>query len=283
MNSNNLTPVIKWVGGKRQLLSVIHNLLPDQIETYYEPFFGGGALFCSLQPEKAVINDFNHQLIAMYCSIQQTPAAVEENLLKFENTYNSLESDVAKTEYYYHLRSQYNCKIKEHQQDSETAALVIFLNKAGFNGLYRVNQLGVYNVPSAHKKTIHSFTHDNLFSFSHSLYNKIILCGDFEEAVKTAVSGDFVFFDSPYFNTFDNYQSGGFSKDDHLRLASVFHKLTRKGVNCMLTNSNTDFIRELYGMYNLQVVPVKRMINCNVAKRTGEEVIVTNYNVGGGN
>lgn len=244
---NAIVPILKWVGGKRQLLPMIHEMLPEQIGTYYEPFFGGGALFFSLLPEKAILNDFNPQLIGMYRAIQQNPLSVEAELLDIQGTYNALQSDAEKSNYYGYLRRLFNVKIKKQHHDAQMAVLLIFLNKAGFNGLYRVNKSGEYNVPSAHKKTICSFTHDNLLSVSSALQNATILCGNFEAAVQTASPGDFVFFDSPYYNTFDTYQSNGFSEVDHRRLANLFQALTDKGVSCMLTNSNTDFVLSLQG------------------------------------
>ena len=127
------------------------------------------------------------------------------------------------------------------------------------------------------KKTICSFTHDNLLSVSSALQNATILCGDFEAAMQTASLGDFVFFDSPYYNTFDTYQSNGFSEADHRRLANLFQALTDKGVNCMLTNSNDDFILSLYKDFYIRTMQVKRLVNCDASKRIGEEIIVTNY------
>lgn len=278
---NAIVPILKWVGGKRQLLPTIHEMLPDKISTYYEPFFGGGALFFSLLPEKAVLNDFNPQLIGMYRAIQQNPLSVEAELLDIQGTYNALPSDMEKANYYGYLRRLFNVKIQKQHHDAQMAALLIFLNKAGFNGLYSVNKSSEYNVPSAHKKTIHSFTHDNLLSVSSALQNATILCGDFEAAVQTASPGDFIFFDFPYYNTFDTYQSNGFSEADHRRLANLFQALTDKGVSCMLTNSNTDFILSLYKGFHIRTVQVKRLVNSDASKRTGEEIIVTNYATGG--
>ena len=214
-------------------------------------------------------------LVSLFLWISKS--SVEAELLDIQGTYNALQSDAEKANHYGYLRRLFNVKIQNQHHDAQMAALLIFLNKAGFNGLYRVNKSGEYNVPSAHKKTICSFTHDNLLSVSSALQNATILCGDFEAAMQTASLGDFVFFDSPYYNTFDTYQSNGFSEADHRRLANLFQALTDKGVNCMLTNSNDDFILSLYKDFYIRTVQVKRLVNCDASKRIGEEIIVTNY------
>lgn len=270
-------PIIKWVGGKRQLLPIITEMMPKQFNTYYEPFFGGGAVFFAISPEKAVINDFNPQLAGMYEALRDNTDEVKSQLDKFQENYNSLSTDEEKTAYYYDLRDRFNCKICKEITDAEAAALLIFLNKAGFNGLYRISKAGKYNVPPAHKKTVSAYSEDNLMAAAEALAHADICCGDFADAIVNAAAGDFVFIDSPYYDTFDSYQAGGFSEEDHRRLAKLFDDLSRRGVKCMLTNSNTDFIKDLYSAYNIRVVPVKRMVNSDASKRTGEEVIITNY------
>lgn len=270
-------PIIKWVGGKRQLLPIIKQMMPKKYGTYYEPFFGGGALFFNLQPERSVINDFNHQLVDMYKAVRACPADIMKILDGYQNSYNELNSDDAKTEYYYELREKFNEKIRSGVSDVEMAALLIFLNKAGFNALYRVNKSGKYNVPSAHKKHLSLYSPENFKEAANALERAEIHCGDFADALVSAQEGDFVFIDSPYYDTFDSYQAGGFSEADHKRLASVFKDLSARNVKCMLTNSNTDFIKDLYKGFRIRIVPVKRLVNSDASNRTGEEVIITNY------
>ena len=271
----NCVPVVKWAGGKRQLLPILAPMLPSSYNTYYEPFFGGGALFCSVAPKKAVINDFNVQLVAMYRQIKKSPSSVCDELLDIQTRYNDLRTMNEKDALYYDLREEYNFRIMEKRKD--VASLLIFLNKAGFNGLYRVNAAGRYNVPPAHRKQVNAYDKENIVSFSMALKKARIMCGDFEKACSNAEKGDFVFFDSPYFDTFDTYQAGGFSESDHVRLRDLFKKLSARGVYCMLTNNDCDTIKELYAGYNIRPVPVKRMINCDGSNRTGNEVIITNY------
>lgn len=272
----NTTPVVKWLGGKRQLLPVLAKYLPTKFHTYYEPFFGGGALFFYLQPERAIINDFNVQLMRMYKNLRDNFDEVKSFLDTYQNEYNLLPKE-KQTFFYYSLRNRYNQKIIDNSDDAELSALLIFLNKSGFNGLYRVNKKGCYNVPFAHKRKIHLYDDTNLINVSYQLQKTRIMTGDFENAVSTAHEGDFVFFDSPYFETFDNYQAGGFSIEDHKRLARLFSTLTERGVKCILTNSDTCFIKKLYANYNIEEVSVKRLVNRDANARTGKEVLITNF------
>lgn len=276
-----VTPVLKWAGGKRQLVPIIKQMMPESYNRYYEPFFGGGALFCDLSPQSATINDFNKQLIGMYEQIKIRPEDVCATLFDLQEQYNKLETMEDKDTLYYKFRQSFNDYLVENEgiNDSLSAALLIFLNKAGFNGLYRVNSSGLYNVPSAHRKTIKAYNSDNIKAISKILKKTKIMCGDFEKACKDAKEGDFVFFDSPYYDTFDAYQAGGFSEEDHMRLFNLFKRLSNKDVYCMMTNNDCDYIKNLYREFNIKIVDVKRMINSNAKNRTGKEVIVTNYEV----
>lgn len=263
-------PVIKWAGGKTQLLPAIKNKIPKQYNTYFEPFFGGGALFFSIKPKKSVINDFNCELINLYNMVKEYPYELINELDKHQ--FNHSES------YYLKIREDFNQRINNPALlGIIDAGELIYLNKMGFNGLYRVNSNGLYNVPSGHKRKCIIYDKENILEASKLLQTANILCADFEEACKSVTKGDFIFFDSPYYNTFDTYQKGGFSDGDHQRLALLFKELTRKGAYCLLTNSNTNFIKDLYREYNIDIINVKRMINCDGSKRTGEEVIITNY------
>ena len=206
-------PIIKWAGGKRQLLSVIKERMPEEYGTYYEPFFGGGALFFELQPKKAVINDFNSQLVNMYQQIKKDHMAVLAIVDKYQKEYNELESAEQKSEYYYNRRKDFNTFLSSGEKNETSAALFIFLNKSAFNGVYRVNKSGEFNVPSAKRETINAYQLNNVKAVAECLGRATILNGDFEAACQGAEAGDFVFFDSPYYDTFDTYQAGGFDED----------------------------------------------------------------------
>lgn len=277
MGNNNLSPFLKWAGGKRQLLEKIIDRMPKSFNNYYEPFIGGGALLFELQPAKAVINDINASLINAYITIAEKP-------FEFISAVTELDSQIPEDgkAYYYSLRERYNNKLVKTECDTELAALFVFLNKHCFNGLYRVNAKGLFNVPYNNSKR-ESINNESIIAISEYLKNVKIMQGDFEKACNDAQRGDFVFFDSPYAplnpTSFESYTKEGFDIESHKRLANLFEKLTDKGCYCMLTNHNTEFINDLYGNkgYKMDVVSVKRMINSNASKRVGEEVIIYNY------
>ena len=275
MGKSNITPIIKWVGGKRQLMDKIKEKMPEKFNNYYEPFIGGGALLFELEPKSAVINDINSELVNLY-------KTVKENCKEFLDELKKLDSVDCDKEFYLNVREKYNKKIADKEHDAELAAMFVWLNKHCFNGLYRVNKKGEFNVPYNNKDGVsNSVVEKNAKAMSKFLQNVTILNGDFEECVKDAKSGDFVFFDSPYApinpTSFDDYAKEGFKEEEHRRLAKVFKELSEKGVYCMTTNHNTKLIRELYKDYAIEVVDVKRMVNRNAKERTGVEVIITNY------
>ena len=274
---NKCNPVIKWAGGKRQLLNEIKSRMPASYKTYYEPFFGGGALFFDLCPSKAVINDFNSQLINLYEQIRTNTKKLMAELDKVQSKYNSFTTEDERKDYYYEIRTEYNKSLKAGTKSFSVAAQLIFLNKTGFNGLYRVNSKGEFNTPFGYRKNITLYDVDNIKNVSKLLKKVKILNRDFEEVLKDVSANDFVFLDSPYYGTFDTYQSNGFSEDDHKRLCEVFKQMDKKGAKILMTNSNTEFIKELYKGYNIEIVPVKRMINRDGNNRTDTEVIIMNY------
>lgn len=271
-----MKPFVKWAGGKTQLLDKIAEKLPPNINDYYEPFVGGGAVLFNFAFNNATISDINEELIFTYRCIKENCDELINKLIQLDNEHVNNPK-----EFYYQIRENYNDKIKNNVKDTDLAAMFIYLNKHCFNGLYRVNSKGLFNVPFNQKKTGNSFDRDNLKQISDYLQSVTINCEDFEKACKNCKEGDFVFFDSPYAplkdTSFESYTKEGFSKEEHIRLANLFKQLTLKGVNCMLTNHNTEFIRELYIDFNIEVVSVKRLINSDSSNRNGEEVIITNY------
>lgn len=279
-----MKPIIKWVGGKSQLLDIIKKKLPKEFNKYYEPFLGGGAVLLDLQPKEAVVNDINPELINMYCQVRDNVEQVID-FLTLLDTHHEKEG-VDPKDFYYRIRTVFNWNLGE-KKTPEQAARFIYLNKHCFNGLYRVNKKGEFNVPFNGKLTGGSFDPDHLREVSTKLQNVQFKCGDFKDAVfnPPASEGDFVFFDSPYDlitdTSFVDYSKEGFKFDDHVRLADLFKSLSNKGVYCMLTNHDTPFIRELYKDYKIEVVEVRRSINRNGKDRKGTEVIITNYNRAG--
>ena len=271
-------PFVKWAGGKRQILDKLKSYVPDEFNTYFEPFVGGGALLFDLAPKNAIINDSNEELINVF------------NVLCDEKKYNKMCKYLNKyerkhdEEFYYEIRNiDRNKKKFNRLNDSKRAARTIYLNKACFNGLYRVNSKGEFNVPFGKKSKVNTYDGENLLNVhSYLTMNNVnFLCTDFEDAVSTAKKGDFVYFDPPYdsdTSTFNSYTEDGFNKDEQRRLAKVFKELDKKGVKLMLSNHNTILIKELYKDYNFHIIEAKRSINSNGKKRGKvEELIITNY------
>ena len=277
MSNSSIAPFVKWAGGKRQLIPQIRERMPEKYNDYYEPFVGGGAVIFDLLPANALINDINKALINTYRTICNESDA-------FLKEVNRLDNDMWEDgkKYYYSIREHYNDKLMRSEYDVELAALFVFINKHCFNGLYRVNGKGLFNVPYNNSRRV-SVDENVIIATSEYLRGVTIIDGDFEQACKNAKKGDFVFIDSPYAplnpTSFESYTKEGFDIESHKRLAKLYDELTARGCYCMLTNHNTELINELYGNkdYKIDVVSVKRMINSNASNRVGEEVIICNY------
>ena len=277
MRKTEIVPFVKWAGGKRQLLSKIQERIPENYNHYFEPFVGGGAVFFGTQPSKALINDINKALINTYQRICDSPK-------EFLSEVNKIDSEMWEDgkQYYYTIREHYNDKLMKSEYDVELAALFVFLNKHCFNGLYRVNGKGLFNVPYNNSRRV-SVNGDSIIEISKYLQGITIIDGDFEDACRDARKGDVVFLDRPYAplnpTSFESYTKEGFDIESHKRLAKLYDELTMRGCYCMLTNHNTDLINELYGNkgYKIDVVSVRRMINSDASNRVGEEVIICNY------
>lgn len=274
-----MSPVVKWAGGKRQILEKLKANMPEQFNNYFEPFIGGGALLFALAPKHATINDVNQELLAIYICLKDDELyrLMLDELDRHEN--NHCE------EYYYEVREWDRNPKFELEPLWKRAARTIYLNKSCFNGLYRVNAKGYFNVPSAKKEKVVTYSKENMEEI-HGYFrtdNVTILSGDFVEATRNAREGDFVYFDPPYDiwedkESFTAYSKFDFNKDDQRRLAQCFKDLTNRGVKCMLSNHNTVFINKLYDGFNIQIIQAKRMINATASGRGAvEEVIITNY------
>ena len=277
MTNSSVAPFVKWAGGKRQLIPQIRERMPEKYNNYYEPFVGGGAVLFELQPANALINDINKALINTYNIICNEAVA-------FLEAVNRLDEEMWEDgkKYYYSVREHYNDKLMKSEYDVELAALFVFINKHCFNGLYRVNGKGLFNVPYNNSRRT-SADENVIREVSKYLKGVKIINGDFEEACKDAKKGDFVFIDSPYAplnpTSFESYTKEGFDIESHKRVAKLYDELTARGCYCMLTNHNTELINELYGNkgYKIDVVSVKRMINSDASNRVGKEVIICNY------
>lgn len=273
-------PVLKWAGGKRQLMPQILKYIPKKFGRYYEPFVGGGALFFELQNSKSTINDFNTELILTYKSIRDNLDQLVQLLKQHEQNNSS--------EYYYEIREWDRNGIIDNKNNVERAARFIYLNKTGFNGLFRVNSQNQMNTPYGRYKNPAIVNAEILTAVSEFLNDsKVeILNGDFEEAVKNVKRGDFVYFDPPYAplvddkKSFVGYTLNGFDAKEQERLRDLFKALTNKGVKAMLSNSSVPYIHDIYSEYKdtTIVVPAKRSINSRSSGRGKvDEVLIMNY------
>lgn len=279
MAKNTLVvPVVKWVGGKRQIIDEIIKYVPDSFSTYYEPFLGGGAVLFELQPKKAVVNDINEELMNIYEVIKDNVDELIEGLKR-----HKIKNDKA---YFYEIREldrdreQYNLLTPV-----ERASRIIYLNKTCYNGLFRVNKSGEFNAPFGNYKNPNIVNETTLRAVS-AYFNKAKIrftCQDFEDALKWSRKGAFVYLDPPYdpvseTASFTGYDKGGFDRNEQIRLKKTCDKLNKKGIKFLLSNSATDFIMDLYQDYKIEVIQAKRAINSKADRRGNvDEVLVMNF------
>ena len=262
-------PVLKWAGGKSQMLGEIVARMPKSFHTYIEPFFGSGAVFFAIGAKHAIVSDSNPELVNLYKVISTDVEALIEILSTYENT-----EDV-----FYSIRAL----DWETLPPIEAAARTIYLNKTCYNGLYRVNKKGQFNTPYANNKRSSYCDVDEIRKASEILKKAELICGDYHTVLKDrAQENDFIFLDPPYvpvskYSDFKRYTKEQFGERDQRQLADDIHVLYEKGCKVMLTNSNTPLVHELYGKYHVEIFQTKRMINKDGRNRTGEDVIVTTY------
>lgn len=273
---SKISPILKWAGGKRQLLSEIIPLVPSSFDAYYEPFVGAGAVLLALQPQKAIVNDANTELITVYEVIRDNPSELIDLLKQHEAKHNK--------EHYYLIRDLDRHEDAFSSLDKITkAARTIYLNRTCFNGLYRVNQKGYFNTPMGRNTSIQIVNEVGIQKISQYLNsaNITFLNSDYHFALETVLSGDFVFLDPPYFPTsrdsFVRYDMSPFGIEEQHELKKVCDQLTQKGIRFIETNSDCDEIRELYSDYRLIEIDVRRSINARVDGRRGKELIILNY------
>lgn len=267
-------PFLKWVGGKRQLINDIKKYMPKKFNRYFEPFVGGGALFFELKINDSIINDYNNELTNLYNVIKNSPLELIEDVKK-----HKINSD-----YYYNIRSlDRDEKLYDNLSDIEKASRFIYLNKTGYNGLYRVNQKGQNNVPFGKYKSPKILEEKNIIECSKLLKNTKIMTGDFENIKSLIKEKDFVYLDPPYVplnttSSFTAYTDKGFDDDMQFRLKELCDYINEMGAYFMMSNSYTDFILELYKDYKINTVEANRALNCKATGRGKiKEVLVTNY------
>lgn len=271
-----MVPFLRWVGGKSRLLPTLVSLLPPNYETrrYVEPFLGGGALFFYLEPKEALLSDLNKHLIHTYAAVRDHVDELLKELCLLDKAHSK--------EHYYALRERFNTEPEEDWK--LRAAWFIYLNKCCYNGVWRVNKSGEYNVPMGEFKSRPNIVNaEVLRAASATLGGVDLLHGDFESLLAEAWEGDFIYLDPPYVPLsatadFTTYNEGGFTLDDQKRLADVYTKLHERGCMLMLSNSNTPIVRELYRGFHFTEVSAPRSVNSDTSNRGPvSELVIRNY------
>ena len=269
-------PIIKWTGGKRRLLKEIKKYIPEDYNDYYEPFFGGGALFFDLElkNKKTVINDVNKDLINFYIQVRDNPTEVI-------NGFNDILPSLIKKEKYEEIRKQFNDKIKNEEYDIELASLFLLLNVSAFNSLYRKNKKNEFNTPYASpdrvRKVQRKVIEERVKEGSVLLNHNVEICNeDYSVILKRAKKGDFVFIDSPYIDTFTAYSSGDFPLEEQEKLADLCKELDKRGVYFLATNLDTEKTRELYNGFNLSSIDIVHTVGDGNTYKTKQELFISN-------
>lgn len=287
-----MKPLIKWAGGKRHIAEDLFKLFPSDWDsgTYFEPFIGGAAIFLHLEPKRAVIADVNQRLIGFYEHIKRSPIEMFEGIKSLANEFDGLKTVNTEAEEavinelrkskFLEFRTTYNAS----EPDSIQSAILLFaLNKLCFNGLYRENSNGFFNVPFGQKKSFPSFFQDDFMVVSELLSETKILNSDFESAIQSAVSGDFIYLDPPYVpidatSSFTSYHSDGFGLEDQARIARIMLDNKEKGIRMMCSNSDTPVSREIFSDLKIQEILAPRMVSASSAGRGNiSELVIMNY------
>lgn len=275
-----MKPLLKWAGGKRHIANTLEKHLPGDWSTgtYFEPFLGGAAFFLHLRPTRAVVADLNPWLVRFYTDVREKPKELVAGIRAIAGAFDNSPID-SKKDFYLSLRTAFN----ESEVSLESSVLLFALNKLCFNGLYRENSKGKFNVPFGQKAKFPSFGEEEFFIASGILSETSINLSDFEQTVSKANKGDFVYFDPPYVpasatSSFTSYSSEGFGLEAQIRLASTMRELKRRGVRAMTSNSFTELTSEIYGGLRQETILAPRMVSASAAGR-GEikELLIMNY------
>jgi len=262
-----MKPFLTWVGSKRQLLKTIEENWPQEFNTYYEPFLGSGCVFLHFSPKKAILNDSNKSLMKTYRCVANELPALLESLKRYEGRNTKKQFNEARAIFNF-------IRLNEIQSTVEEAALFIYLNRNSYGGMYRENNQGGYNGTFA-KQIVHWPSAD-LYKEIHKVLaspNVHLSCESYEQSLKDAKEGDFVFVDPPYHKTFDKYSSNGFSEKDHVELAALLTTLDKKGVKFMAFNTNTELIQELYKKF--EIIRVSK--RSKLTRKESNEILIKNY------
>lgn len=262
-------PFLKWAGGKSKLFKHFENMIPEKYNSYFEPFVGGGAVFFKLNPKTAIINDLNSELMNVYSIIKTNSKGLMKELDKLKNKVNNKD-------FYYDFRGE------RPETDLKKAARTIFLNKTGFNGMYRVNSKGEFNIPFGDMKNAKLYDKDNLLACSKTLDNTLIKNGDYRDLLDLIKDGDFVYLDPPYVPlsktaSFTSYTKESFGEKEQLELVKFCKEIDSKGARFLLNNSDTEITREIYSGFNIEIIKAPRSIAASgKSRKSVNELVVTN-------
>lgn len=283
-NFTKYQPFVKWVGGKRGLLSQIIPLIPKEFNNYFEPFVGGGALFFELyslgllKDKKVYLFDINAELINAYNVVKYNPSELIKNLRELKEKHSK--------EFYYEIRAWDRDESFSQRSEIERASRFIYLNKTCFNGLYRVNSKGYHNVPIGHYKNPNICDEHVIYGASEALQKTTILNASYKDVILHVKKNDFVYFDPPYYpltptSSFTSYSEFSFLEKEQIELFEVFKKLNKKDVFVVHSNSDTDFIKKLYQEYKINYVECARFINSKSGGRGKiKEILINSYQEG---
>jgi len=271
---NKIPTLVKWAGGKKQLLEQFEPFFPDKIDNYLEPFVGGGAvaffILKKYKPKKVILSDINEELVNVYNVTKNNPDELIKTLKKLKKFHNKETFEKIRAE-----DPNLLCEV-------DRAGRFIYLNKTCFNGLYRVNSKGQFNVPMGKYPNPAILMEEDLREISKLLSHAEIIRIGFEKVLENAKKGDFIYFDPPYYplkkESFTTYTKDKFLEEEQEKLARIFKELDKRGCLLMLSNSDTEFIKKLYKDYSINFVKATRMINCDATKRGKiNEIVITNY------
>lgn len=272
-----VVPLLKWAGGKRQLLPQMREFFPQCFTTYVDPFIGGGAVLFDIDPKNAIMNDSNPELINLYTVVKNNPDGLVSALTRHSQNHSK--------EYFYRIRALDREPNFQQCSEIEKAARTIYLNKTCFNGLYRLNRSGQFNVSFGKYDNPKIVNKDEIFAMSEFFNSRNVdmRCGDFSKVLHNLPKGSFVYFDPPYFplsktSSFTGYTKEGFIIEDQIRLSEECNKLNSEGIKFMLSNNDVPEMHELYKEYNIHKMSVNRAINSDKTGRGKiQELLVTNY------
>ncbi len=267
---HSATTTLKWVGGKRRVAKEISGYFPEKFATYFEPFAGGASVFFSLRPRRAVLSDLNSSLINYYIQLRDRPNELMEAALRVQQTYNRLDELAEKKMFFYESRKRFNADTSK--SDLSNAVDFLFLNKTAFNGLYRENAKGEFNVPFNNTKNLTLFQDKQMLQNSTALAGVKLYVSDFRQSVGGAKSGDLVYFDPPYVplsetSSFTDYTKSAFGPEAQQLLRDTANELRRRGVTVVLSNSHSKIVKGLYTGFELYEININRLVAASSGSR----------------